>query len=115
MISRAAWEGLQKPVTTFSSEHIQKRGNLCTGIPGDCDTFHYDHWHQLCSTAKVGISSPSYLILISQFYINRLAALPQITRSATRESLKETIPAQHRERLASMCSMKSNIVSRNIL
>ena len=58
LISRTAWDSLEKPVKTFSSEHIQKCGNLCTGIPGDCDTFHYDHWHQLCSTAKVGISSP---------------------------------------------------------
>ena len=58
LISRTVWDVLRKPVKTFSSEHIQKCGNLCTGIPGDCDTFHYDHWHQLCSTAKVGIPSP---------------------------------------------------------
>ena len=53
LISRTAWEGLKKPVKTFSSDHILKCSGLCTGIPGDCDTFHYDFWHQLCSLANI--------------------------------------------------------------
>ena len=58
MSSRKAWEGLEKPVKTFSTDHILKCSGLCTGIPGKCDTFHYDFWHQLCSTAKVGTTFP---------------------------------------------------------
>ena len=53
LFSRTAWEGLKKPVKTFSSDHILKCSGLCTGIPGDCDTFHYDFWHQLCSLANI--------------------------------------------------------------
>ena len=68
MISKTAWDGLQKPLTTFSSDHILKCGNLCTGIPGECDTFHYDFWHQQCSTAKVGIPSPLLLTDLSVLY-----------------------------------------------
>ena len=111
MISRTAWEGLQKPVETFSSDHILKCGNLCTAIPGDCDTFHYDFWHQRCTVAKVGIPSQLCRVLISQFYLNRLTALPQLIRSVTRERLKETVPVLIRERLGSIFSMKSIIVS----
>ena len=61
LISRTAWEGLKKPVKTFSTDHILKCSGLCTGMPEDCDTFHYDFWHQLCSPAKVGILSSSLL------------------------------------------------------
>ena len=101
IISRTAWEGLQKPLKTFPSDHILKCAGLCTGIPEECDTIHYDHWHQLCSTAKVEIPSPSTFL---QYYFNRLAALLRIITSATRESLKETVPALEREILESMCS-----------
>ena len=57
MSSLTAWDGLQKPVKTFSTDHIMKCSGLCTAIPGECDTFHYDFWHQLCSPAKVGTTS----------------------------------------------------------
>ena len=60
---------------------------------------------------RLGQHHHHYFILSSQFYITRLAALPQIMRSVTRQSLRETIPALHRERWGSGCSMKLNIVS----
>ena len=111
MISKTAWDGLQKPVTTFSSDHILKCGILCTAIPGDCDTFHYDFWHQRCTVAKVGIPSPLCRVIMSQLYLNRLTALPQLIRSVTRERLKETVPALLREKLGSTFSIKLIIVS----
>ena len=115
LTSRTAWEGLEKPVSTFSSDHILKCGGVCTSTPGDCDTFHYDFWHQQCSTAKVGYHQGDF-ILTSHTRINRLATvLPLLIRSATRQSLRETILALDRERLGSGSSMRLNIVSRTKL
>ena len=117
LTSRTAWEGLEKPVSTFSSDHILKCGGLCTASPEDCDSFHYDFWHQVCYPAKVGYHQGDFILrLTSHTHINRLATvLPLLIRSATRQSLRETILALDRERLGSGSSMKLNIVSRTKL